>query len=535
MDRRGFSKAGLLAVVGIYVLIFLTTFNWGIPNEERVFLYHMDEWHQLMAVRAVYRQGTPNVEGSAHGPMFHFLLSGLYLLPFIVVGWLKPGVVNSAVSGLEMQRRFFQVLRVETLLFGLGAMVLVWLVLKRWFKAKPFLGVLLFVLTPIWLVLSGHFKYDIALVFWIALALWLMLAYGREPSVKNYLLASGATALAVATKISAVPLIVVLVVTYFLYSRDCRRDLRTLFWGLALCFLVFVLVGIPDVLLGIVKMREYSEFFQSNLVTNPGLTVNYLLKMPWWLYLLVIQLPSQFGYGLWLLFLVSLVCWAGGVVRRGWVKKDEALVVWSLVVFGVSLMPLKLMAAGNRSLVLLPFMVILVVVIFARILVSGGRFWLRGLMVGLVALQVVEAVMAVRLKWQEDPRLVASAWIEERVPVGTRIGLENVPVYQMVPDILLKDYYWQQYGLEEGQYHYQIVDEDSEAWPEIVVVSDWMRTKFEQKSGKARLMKKLADKGYEERQRFDRGATLEEQLVDRLGLLRPRFMPVPGEISILVR
>jgi hypothetical protein len=100
---------------------------------------------------------------------------------------------------------------------------------------------------------------------------------------------------------------------------------------------------------------------------------------------------------------------------------------------------------------------------------------------------------------------------------------------------LLKDYYWQQYGLEEGRYHYQIVDEDSEAWSEVMVVSDWTRTKFKQRSEKARLVKKLADEGYEEKQRFKGGATLEEQLADRLGLLRPGFIPVPGEISILVR
>ena len=108
---------GITFIIFVYASLMISLINWGIPNESHPFNYFMDEWHQSQSVRMVFAQGTPNVPGSANGSMFHFFLSGLYLIPFVVLGIINPFVIHSSLDALDMQQRLFEVLRLNILLF----------------------------------------------------------------------------------------------------------------------------------------------------------------------------------------------------------------------------------------------------------------------------------------------------------------------------------------------------------------------------------------------------------------------------------
>ena len=102
--------------------------QWGIPNQFHPFPYHMDEWHQLQAVGNTFRYGTPNMFGSANGTMFHFLLSGFYLLPFMAFHIVDP--FSLQIDSALMRERIFEVLRLQTILFGALSIIIVYLLTK---------------------------------------------------------------------------------------------------------------------------------------------------------------------------------------------------------------------------------------------------------------------------------------------------------------------------------------------------------------------------------------------------------------------
>ena len=52
------------------------------------------------------------------------------------------------------------------------------------------------------------------------------------------------------------------------------------------------------------------------------------------------------------------------------------------------------------------------------------------------------------------------------------IGLENIPIYQGIPDILQKEFYFNQYTIKQNnKYRYEIVDSDTQKLPPIIVIT----------------------------------------------------------------
>ena len=287
----------------------ISVIKWGIPNENHPFNYHMDEWHQLQSVRDLFRYGTSNIKGSANGPIFQFALSGLYLEPFAIFGIIDPFSIKSAISSLPTQTRLFEILRLNTLLFGVFSLLFLAMIAKRHLKVNPALTLILFIFTPVWLSLSNFFKYDIALTFWIIASIYFLLEFGSKPSLRNYLLAGVFCALAFATKITALPLFLVYAVSFF-YFIPKKRNYSDLILGIFLFIIVFCTIGIPDLIIG---KGNYGEYIMSN---NPfsnrsadNLLSNYNLSQPWFLYILLKTWPLNFGYPFFLIFVATFFYW----------------------------------------------------------------------------------------------------------------------------------------------------------------------------------------------------------------------------------
>ena len=78
--------------------------------------------------------GSPNVEGAAHGTVLFFFLSALYLIPAILLHIVNPFLIHSPFDAVFEQGKLFMLLRVETLLYGVAAIIVFGKILKDHFN-----------------------------------------------------------------------------------------------------------------------------------------------------------------------------------------------------------------------------------------------------------------------------------------------------------------------------------------------------------------------------------------------------------------
>ncbi len=504
------SKSVLIVLVVFYSILMLSFLSWGVPNLSHPFTYHMDEWHQLMAVRGVFTQGSANIPGSAHGPMLQFFLSGIFLGPFYLLHIVDPFSITSSLSNLDAQGRLFEVLRFNSLLFGIGSMVIIWFIAKKYFKTNSFLTTVFFTFTPIWIMLSNYFKYDIALIFWLLTTLFVLFWYQKSTNKKVFYLAGFLGGLTLATKISALPLIPLFVFAYFLFTKKSRRKIREVILGTSIFIGTFIFVGIPDVFF---RTADYYEYFYSNLVSTPQMNTIIDYGASPFVYLFTAIYPLLFGHVFFVLSIGSFLYVVYSIslhIRKKQTAKvaTEIFLVVGFLLFLFSLLPLRVSASGNRSLVLLPFFALFVGIATQKILQNYAGFKKMMIIFFLflcVVAQIFEVFIWSSLKWRVDQRTVSSVWIAQNISSRTTIGIENIPIYQYIPDVLLKEFYQtQQKGKIKTQYRYKVIGMQDTKLPRIIVLSNvYLETNYYSDSPKKQLVKRLQKEGYREQMLFD--------------------------------
>lgn len=488
----------LFFIIFIYSGILLFTLRWGIPNQYHPFPYHMDEWHQLQAVANSFRYGTPNTAGSANGTMFHFLLSGSYLIPFMLLKIINPFALQ--IENYFMRERIFEILRLQTIIFGVLSIFVLYKIAELMNMNKK-IAIFLFTFTPIWLMLSGYFKYDIALIFWILLSLYFLFRFTKDPSNKNYLLAAIPGGLVVAVKISALPLFIIYLVSYFWFTKKMKKNLKYLFLGVGLFISWVIMFGMPDSLFGKGNILGYlydNTVIASKEILNLNLNTNSIF------YLFFYHYPMMFGYGFMFLFVISLFIIFYQIVKNGFKnvfreQKIELFLLFCLVIFILSLLSIKLASAGNRTLILLPFFTLIITSVFKSSLYRGKKKIIILLILSIVFIaQIWQSIAWMSLKVTKSPQEVSSMWIIKNIPKNSTIGIENIPIYQYLPNTIQKEYYYYQYKINvKNKYLYRIINSKSSAYPEFVIITNGsIEEKLLKVSEKRNLMLRIKQKGY---------------------------------------
>ncbi len=491
----------LFFVILIYTSLLLFTLRWGIPNVNHPFPYHMDEWHQLQAVANTFRYGSPNTAGSANGTMLHFLLSGFYLVPFIFLKIIDPFLLQ--IDNSLMKERIFEVLRLQTIIFGILSTIVFYKIAEILNISRK-LAIFLFTFTPIWLSLSGYFKYDIALMFWIITSFYFLIRFSKDPNDRNFLLSAIPCGLAVAVKVSAIPLFALYIFSYLLFKTSWKENIRYLLSGITLFIFIILIFGMPDMIFGKGNILVY---LYENIVQSPQTTSWFQIGMNPYMYLFYRHYPVIFGHGLFLLFIISTGGWIYIFLKNG-LKKSlryyrlELFLFISFLVFLISLLPLQVWAAGNRSLVLLPFFV-LIIGSFVQQTIK-----LNKLRVGLVIfislvflVQTYELLAWIYMKSIKSPQEISSEWIEKNIPKSQVIGIENIPIYQNIPDIIQKEFYFSQYNIkQDNRYAYQVIDYTSNMLPKIIVLTNSeINDKLLKDTPQKKLLRRFEKEGYKKR------------------------------------
>lgn len=495
----------LIILLTIYILTMLSVITSGIPNQSHPFTYQMDEWHQSQSVRNVFKYGSPNMEGSANGTMFNFFIAGILLAPFYLLKIINPFAIKSSIDSLFDQEKLFIVLRLITLLFGVLTLILIPKISKL-LKLNVFIAVSLFLFTPVWLVLSNFFKYDIALTFWITLSFYYFIKYAYNPTIRNFLLACFFSGVAFGVKVSGLPLFLVILLSFFLFTPKFNKRYLYLLIGIFIFIFNSIFLGLPDIVFG---GRNMNDYLFSNVVSGPSeLLKNYKFSNSILNLTFLHKLPAIFGHALYLLTIFSVlyisISTVFNLVKKNYFEfKLNFFLVLSLAFFCLSLIPLGIVISANRVIVLLPF-IVLIDAIFIKSLINffKKKRILKILclifFVIILSIQVFESYLWIQLKIDPSPQQLSSRWIVENISKNSNIGLENIPIYQFEPDFILKEFYEKQYHpYAKSRYTYFVVNKNTEKLPEYVILSNVnYEHRFLKASLKNDLIKRMKIEGY---------------------------------------
>jgi len=535
--RKILNNKGIVLLFSVYVLITLSGISWGIPNPSHPFNYHMDEWHFSQALRTFLKYGTGSFSGAASIPLYHIVSTLIFLLPFYLLKIVNPFLIKSSIDNIGMQHTFFEILRLHTLLYGALLVTMIYAIVKKFVKFKPLLITSFFVLNPIFLLLSSFYKYDITLVFWIITTIYFVLKYKDSQNKNDFIFAGVACGLALSTKFTAFPLLLGLIFSYFIFAK--KYNYKTiLFLVFSVCF-IFILVGIPDMILG---KGSYFELLNSTLLQGPKADALFNLGLPPQTFLLFKEFPSMFGYFLTFLFYSSIIYFVY-VLANALIKKRISLYRIELFIFILSLLFLLITVlfgidgGGNRALVLLPFMVLLSSLFLKSLWNKHGpvskNLFIIILVLGLF-IQIIQSYSWLLIKFSNDPRQLSSQRILKNIPIKSTIGLENIPIYQMLPDITLKEFYQKEYNSNSiTRYSYKVISSKDNIFPKyIIITNDYNSVSYLSTSPKKDLLNKITKLNYKKIANIEPNFNLYNLFSDKLYLIIANILPVPANISI---
>ncbi|MEK7160179.1 MAG: glycosyltransferase [Patescibacteria group bacterium] len=520
-----------------YSILMAYLIQWGIPNLNHPFNYAMDEWHFSQALRTFIKYGTGSISGAASIPLYHIISSIIFLVPFYLLQIVNPFVIKNTLDNLPMQHILFIILRLHTLFYGVLSIILIYKFFKKFLKIFPKIFSLLFIFSPIYLSLTNYYKYDITFTFWIISSLYLLTKYFNNAKFLYFILAGISFGLALSTKFTAAPFVISYTLSYFLFSK--KIILKEIFIGVFITFLVFIFVGIPDMIFG---KGNYYQLLYSTLIQSPQAGLSFNLAYPSWFFLLFKEFPSIFGYFLTTIFYISIVFWTLILGKNILIKKIseyrlELFIYVSSMLFLMSTLMFGLDGGGNRSLVLLPFMILLSG-LFIKYAYNKKSFVARNILLIIMflglSLQIIQSLSWISVKFYEDPRQSSSHWILNNIPKNSTIGIENIPIYQMLPDLVLQEFYFKQHDNNlKTIYEYSVVSSQNSTFPKYVIVTnDFDNVNYIRQSPKKELVKKLQKEKYKRIKEFTPNLAYYNLFADKIYFVIANIMPIPVTISI---
>lgn len=531
------NNKAIFVILLIYIVSILLVIEWGIPNLNHPFTYHMDEWHFSQALRSFLKYGTGSVSGAASIPLYHIVSSIFFLVPFYILHIVNPFAIKYSLDNLPMQHTLFEILRLHTLFYGVLSISVLYSILKKYVKLAPVIFVALFSFTPLWIFLSNFYKYDITLVFWIITTIYFIFKFSETSKLSNFLYAGVACGLALSTKFTAAPLIIGYIASYFIFAKN--RKLKEIVISILILAITFLLIGIPDTIFG---KGDYFSLLYSNLIQAPQEIQNFNLEFSPLFYLLFEEFPSIFGNFLYIASLLSAAYWTIVLIQKTINKnidkyKNELFIYIIFIIFFLTSISFGLSGGGNRALVLLPLMVLLLgyfvkdIVRRYKLIYKNSRILITLLILG-IFLQTVQSFAWTSVKLSKDPRVASSEWILKYIPYKSKIGIENIPIYQNLPDVVIKEFYSREHNkLIKTKYQYSLVSAETNVLPNIVIITqDYNNLNYIKKSPKKDLVARLNKDGYKKIIVFSPNLRYYDLFSDRMNFIF--IYPTPLTISI---
>lgn len=460
------TKYWLLIILLLAAGLRLSVINWGLPDQEHFYPFYPDEYTVMMVLQNMnpaklnfYPQYVP-YNRLYPDPVSHYYLIGFSEFVAAKLSLLKLTKDKTYyLHNPAMYARLYLTGRYISILMGLGTILLVFLIGARIYSPQAGLAAALFLaLSPLHLVYSALMNVAVPTAFWISLALYWLVRFLETREMKWSILAGFTTGLAIGTKFTAFPLLLVLLTAHIISEKKLAFNKKIIISFL----MVLAAFALSNPYYIIAYQESVCEFISrynivfSQSVSHPasGLTI-----FGFW-YPLRSLLYNALGPALLLLAIGGFFL---AVVKRS--KYDLLLLSWIIAYYLIS-------AQAGTDIIRyqteqLPFMVLLA----GRLLFYDYGFWKKGnwlrlkLLLTILVIAIAGIVTIARsaviidLMREPDPRSTASQWIKANIPNLAKIGLFSAPSEYAAPVINMQYYHDSRYpALALGCPAYKLID-----------------------------------------------------------------------------
>jgi hypothetical protein len=350
----------------------------------------------------------------------HFFAYGsfpIYLLKLASLPFAQESVFRSYDS-LNLLGRLLSAL------FDTASILLIFKILFSLSKLKTLslIGSLFYALSVFPIQLSHFYAVDTLLNFFILLTIWSALKYHYSPTLKNAAIGGFAFGLALATKVSALPVGIVLVFAYFLSHKKHLTGAVIMPVATLIIFILAQPYSLIDFSTFISQIREQSA------MTSDAFVFPYTLQYvgtPAYIYPL--KNIFMYGWGISLSLLSLLGVW--GLVSN--VKSKKVNINWKAIIIFLSFYIIYYLLVGRFSVKFMRYYLPLYPLLAC--LAALGVFQLKKLTlhifpvtVGLLFLIHLTWLLAFMSIYQNpNPRTQASFWINQNIVPGSTILREH--------------------------------------------------------------------------------------------------------------
>ncbi len=242
MDRWHFLLLALIFAIALVLRVVGA--GWGMPNNnlhpDEVLIFepaHQCALNHNFEVHDYYR---PNHVSIKLNTILYTVIQEVYFAP--------RGQADFASNYNENFSLFTTASRVMAALFGVGVVVLAYLIGRFWGRGQALFAALLSAVFPSFIEHSHYITPDILLLFFMMGVLWMALRYQRKPSVSLLFGMSMFTALAVCEKYPGIYCCVVIAAAVIM--THIKKPLKIVTTGcLAVLFVVLGIMAVSPVLL----------------------------------------------------------------------------------------------------------------------------------------------------------------------------------------------------------------------------------------------------------------------------------------------
>ncbi len=405
------------------LLVRLIGLDWYLP-----YTYELDEYYTIDKTLDILKRGSLNPGGFMWPALNIYIQAAGYRLYHL---WR---VLTESVQSLSPQSlsslnktEIFLVGRFTTILYGLGTVILVYVIGQRMYSRKVGLLASLFLaFTLLHVRYSRLIRPDVPMTFFITLSfLCIYLIYERG-KIRDYILAAIFAGFSIATKYTGAVLIVPVFLAHLFRGLKERKSLFSIFLNKKVLLIVLLIVGgfFIATPIGLVYPRYLFITIRGWLRGLNQVTANNQGEISSWLYYIIGALNYGMGQPLEIFSLAAVIF---AIFRHR--KRDILLISFPLTYYLV--MGAFLRHFDRYILPVVPFLVIAAAMFLVEMaskishLKARQNLAILGLTLAVILFPAVRVIRYVDLMTQQGTGLQAKEWIEENIPRGERVVYET--------------------------------------------------------------------------------------------------------------